>query len=215
VLYPATVTGIEQRGDGVRIRSNVETFEADLAVVAAGVGASEIARMAGLDIDPLRPATPGIIVTTEPMQAIIGAVAYTSDTHFHQRTDGRVVLGEKAGPPGTDAHQAFLAGRPNAYPTAELAEEHAARVIGVARRYLPKIADAKIERVGIGWRPLPLDGLPVVGHPLRMPGLYLAAMHSGVTLAPIIGHLAAMEILDGVRVDLLADFRYERLRPGP
>jgi glycine/D-amino acid oxidase-like deaminating enzyme len=37
-------------------------------------------------------------------------------------------------------------------------------------------------------------------------------MHSGVTLAPIIGHLAAMEILDGVRVDALADFRLERLQ---
>jgi glycine/D-amino acid oxidase-like deaminating enzyme len=35
-------------------------------------------------------------------------------------------------------------------------------------------------------------------------------MHSGATLAPIIGHLAAMEILDSVRVDLLSDFRYER-----
>jgi len=215
VLYPATVTGIEQRGNGLRIRSNVETFEADLAVVAAGVGASEIARMAGLDIDPLRPATPGIIVTTEPMPAIIGAVAYTSDTHFHQRADGRMVLGEKAGPPGTEAHRALLDGRPNVYPTSDLAKAHAARVIGTARRYLPKIADAKVESAGIGWRPLPLDGLPVIGHPLSTPGLYLAAMHSGVTLAPIVGHLAAMEILDGVRVELLADFRYERLRPGP
>lgn len=210
VLHPATVTGIQQRGNGVRVVSNVETFDADLAVVAAGVGASEITRLAGLDIDPLRPATPGIIVTTEPMPPLVNAVAYTSDTHFHQRTDGRVVLGEKTGPPASDEHSAFLRDYPNAYPTSELAAEHAARVIGTARRYLPKIADAKIERVGIGWRPLPRDGLPVIGHPLRMPGLYLAAMHSGVTLAPIVGHLAAMEILDGVRVDLLADFRYER-----
>ncbi len=95
-------------------------------------------------------------------------------------------------------------------PTTELANEHAARVIDAARRYISKISDAKTERVGVGWRPLPLDGLPVVGHPLSVPGIYLAAMHSGVTLAPIVGHLAAMEILDGVRVDLLADFRYEQ-----
>ena len=43
-----------------------------------------------------------------------------------------------------------------------------------------------------------------------MPGIYLASMHSGVTLAPIVGHLAAMEILDNARVDLLSDFRVER-----
>jgi glycine/D-amino acid oxidase-like deaminating enzyme len=138
-------------------------------------------------------------------------VAYTTDTHFHQRTDGRIVLGEKAGPPGTPEHRAFLQRRPNSYPTAELAAEHADRVIGVARRYLPQIVDASVESVGVGWRPIPLDGLPVVGHPLSVPGIYLAAMHSGVTLAPIIGQLAAMEILDGIRAELLDDFRYERL----
>ena len=210
VFHPATVTDITRQQNGVRVVSNVGAFEADLVVVAAGVGASEIARMIGLDIDPLRPATPGVIVTTEPIEPLLNTVAYTSDTHFHQMSDGRVIIGEKAGPPQTDQHQAFLNGRPNSYPTTQLAQEHAARVIDVARRYVPQIADAKIERVGVGWRPLPRDGLPVVGHPKGAPGIYLAAMHSGVTLAPIIGHLAAMEILDGVRVDLLADFRYER-----
>jgi len=144
------------------------------------------------------------------MEPLLNTVAYTSDAHFHQRSDGRVVIGEKAGAPQTDQHQAFLTDRPNAYPTTELANEHAARVIDLARRYVPQIADAKVERVGVGWRPLPRDGLPIVGHLKAAPGIYLAAMHSGVTLAPIIGHLAAMEILDGVRVDLLSDFRYDR-----
>ena len=144
------------------------------------------------------------------MEPLLNTVVYTSDTHFHQRSDGRIVIGEKAGPPQTDQHQALLNERPNAYPTKEMANEHAARIIDVAQRYIPQIADAKVERVGVGWRPLPRDGLPIVGHPEAAPGIYLAAMHSGVTLAPIIGQLAAMEILDGVRVDLLADFRYER-----
>jgi glycine/D-amino acid oxidase-like deaminating enzyme len=204
------VTEITQRRNAVRVVSNVGAFEADLAVVAAGVGASEIARMIGLGVNPLRPATPGIIVTTEPMEPLLKTVAYTSDTHFHQRSDGRVIIGEKAGAPQTDQHQAFLTERPNSFPTPELANEHAARIIDVAAQYVPQLADAKVERVGVGWRPLPRDGLPVVGHLKAAPGIYLAAMHSGVTLAPIIGHLAAMEILDGVRVDLLSDFRYER-----
>jgi len=89
--------------------------------------------------------------------------------------------------------------------------QHATRVIATASRYLPQLAQAEVESVGVGWRPLPLDGLPIVGHVPDMPRIYLASMHSGVTLAPIIGHLAALEILDGVRVDLLADFRLERL----
>ncbi|MGH6919428.1 MAG: NAD(P)/FAD-dependent oxidoreductase, partial [Geminicoccaceae bacterium] len=42
----------------------------------------------------------------------------------------------------------------------------------------------------------------------------LATMHSGVTLAPAVGRFAAMEILDGARVDLLAPYRPERFLRG-
>ena len=211
VLYPATVTGFDFRRDGVFLQTSAGRFSADLAVIAAGVGSADLARRAGLGSALLRPATPGIIVTTEPMPAMLNTISYTSDTHFLQRADGRVVIGEKAGPPDTDQHRALLAGLPNAYPDETLAAEHATRVIGTASRYVRELADAVPGRVGVGWRPLPVDGLPIVGHPLSVPGLYLAVMHSGVTLAPLVGHLAAMEILDGVRVDGLADFRYERL----
>ena len=35
-------------------------------------------------------------------------------------------------------------------------------------------------------------------------------MHSGVTLGPLVGRLAAGEILDGVHADALAPYRLER-----
>lgn len=209
-VFPATVTGIQKRQTKMFVETDVEDFEVDQVVVAAGIGANKFAAMIGLGTDLIKPPTPGIIVTTRPMPPLINSVAYTTDTHFHQLNDGRVILGEKAGAPVTDQHLALVTERPNAYPSAELAMPHATRVIDVAKRYIPTIADAEIESIGIGWRPLPLDGLPIVGRPKRMPGIYLASMHSGVTLAPIVGHLAAMEILDGVTVDLLSDFRVER-----
>ena len=37
--------------------------------------------------------------------------------------------------------------------------------------------------------------------------VYFAVTHSGVTLAPVIGEFATIEILDGVSVDLLEPFR--------
>ena len=37
-------------------------------------------------------------------------------------------------------------------------------------------------------------------------------MHSGITLGPLVGRLAAMEILDAVQVDPLAPFRLERFK---
>ncbi len=78
------------------------------------------------------------------MGPIINAVAYTAGVHFHQRNDGSVVLGEKAVAPQTDEHRAYLTGRPNSYPTTELANEHAARILDIAQRYVPYFAEAKV-----------------------------------------------------------------------
>ena len=210
LIAPAQVSGIDQGGKRVMVQTNAGEFSADLVVAAAGADANDIARMIGLATDLVVPATPGVIVTTRPMEPLLNTICYTTDSHFHQLPDGRVVIGEKAGPPQTEEHAALLSGRPNAYPNAELAMQHAKRVIETASRYVGQLASAEVERVGVGWRPLPLDGLPTIGHVPSAPRVYLASMHSGVTLAPIVGHLAAMEILDGARVELLDDFRVER-----
>jgi glycine/D-amino acid oxidase-like deaminating enzyme len=66
--------------------------------------------------------------------------------------------------------------------------------------------------VTLGFRPLPTDGFPVIGFPAARRDVYLTVMHSGVTLSPLVGRLAAAEILDGVDVNLLAPYRLERLK---
>jgi glycine/D-amino acid oxidase-like deaminating enzyme len=57
-------------------------------------------------------------------------------------------------------------------------------------------------------RPFPKDGLPVTGY--SKPGLYSIVTHSGVTLAPILGALAAAEIVDGTDLDILRPYRRTR-----
>src|SRR5437773_10214353 len=76
---------------------------------------------------------------------------------------------------------------------------------------LPHLSQAPIEKVTLGFRPLPKDSHPIVGFPDGRRDIYISVMHSGITLGPLIGLLAAMEILDGVRVDPLAPYRLERL----
>jgi glycine/D-amino acid oxidase-like deaminating enzyme len=61
--------------------------------------------------------------------------------------------------------------------------------------------------VRIGWRPLPVDGHPVLGASPARPDVYLAIMHSGVTLAPIVGQLAAEELMGNVSIERLQEFR--------
>ena len=51
--------------------------------------------------------------------------------------------------------------------------------------------------------------------PEGAPDVYLSVMHSGVTLCPVVGRLASLEILDRVDVDLLKHYRYERFGADP
>ena len=63
-----------------------------------------------------------------------------------------------------------------------------------------------------GRRPIPRDGLPLVGRADKVAGLYVAVTHSGITLAPLIGRLVAEEILSDRRDALLAPFGLARTR---
>ena len=47
----------------------------------------------------------------------------------------------------------------------------------------------------------------MLGFTKEVPNLYLAVTHSGVTLAPIVGEMASIEILNDVDVQLLKPFR--------
>jgi hypothetical protein len=44
--------------------------------------------------------------------------------------------------------------------------------------------------------------------------LYIAATHSGVTLAPVIGQFVSLEVLDRISVDVLQPYRPARFARG-
>lgn len=213
-VVPARVTAIEPvrtgaGGDGVVVVTDSGRFEADTVVVAAGVGATAIAAMAGLSL--LQKNTPGIIAITEPLPRVLNTVLYGPVVHMHQRDDGCVVLGEKAGPADLEVHRLALPSLPNEFPASDIGARHGARILAAATQQVPALARAKVREIGIGWRPMPADGLPLIGRFDSAPALYFAVMHSGMTLAPLVGRLVATELLDGVELDALAAFRSGRL----
>jgi len=67
----------------------------------------------------------------------------------------------------------------------------------------------------VGVRPMPVDGTPIVGPLPGVRGVYLAVMHSGVTLAPVVGHLVGEEILTGRQAVQLAGCRPARFTREP
>lgn len=61
-------------------------------------------------------------------------------------------------------------------------------------------------------RPMPADGEPIIGEVSGVPGLYLAVMHSAVTLAPAVGRVVARELVDGTVDPALAGCRLDRFQ---
>jgi len=202
------VTGVVERDGVSTLATSQGDIEADFVVLATGADPDATQALAGATI-PQR-TTPGVIVITKPFAPVLNRILVAPGVHIHQRLDGRIVLGEQDGAPDTEAHAARLADRPTQFPSPEFAAQHAARIMAVAEQYLPGISAAEVEDVHIGWRPLPTDGHPVMGFAPANPGTYIAIAHSGVTLAPILGRLAAQEILEGITLDMLSPYRPDR-----
>jgi glycine/D-amino acid oxidase-like deaminating enzyme len=209
IVHPCELTGVEMSaGKLKRVLTNRGDIPADRLVLATGAAADAGRRFADWDV-PLRDA-PGATAVTTPMPRLVQRVLWMPGVHVHQRDDGRIVLGEEAGPPPNEAHALRLQARPEDFPAREIALEHAERMRAAAQRYLPGFAGAQFEGARICWRPMPLDGYPVLGASPARPDVYLAIMHSGVTLAPSVGELVAGEILGGRLAGALGDFRPDR-----
>ena len=193
VRFPCQVTGIELVGRRVRsIETTDGSLEAGIFVLACGVDSPILARMAGLDV-PLKH-SPGVLLHTAPAPRLIDRVVLAPGTHFKQALDGRIVAGGQ-----------IVAGAGTAVTEASVEQaEEIRRLIG---QFLPQTQDVPIERVTLGYRVMPQDEYPILGFAKACPNLYIAATHSGVTLAPLIGQFATLEILDGVHVKTLEPYR--------
>ena len=150
---------------------------------------------------------PGLLVDTPdtgPFR-LVRHVLYSGDNAFHLRP----------GPSG-----GLRIGSEDADPESEAPGDAAARAVALlvrARALLPGLGGgapvedlARESTVRIGVRPVPVDDRAIVGPVADAPGLYVVATHSGVTLGPWIGRLAAEEITSGTMPDQLAPFRFDR-----
>ena len=150
---------------------------------------------------------PGLLVDTAdtgPFR-LVRHVLYTGDNAFHIRP----------GPSG-----GLRIGSEDADPESEAPDDTAARAAALlarARALLPGLGGgapvetlARESTVRIGVRPVPADDRTIVGPVTGVPGLYVIATHSGVTLGPYLGRLAAEELTTGRMPGQLAPFRFDR-----
>jgi len=215
VLYPVTYENVKVKNRKiVAVRTSIGEIEADRVVFACGVDTDEL-----LNIDVLKKSEPEIILRTQPMKKVIDRVIVMPSFHIHQENDGTVIIGATntmegaavgALPGAPISHLERLASMPESFPDEALEKQHSERILAIAQQFVPELKTVELEEVVIGWIPSTHNGGPVVGHFKNIPGAYLATTNSGVTLAPIIGELVAMELLDETETNLLADFRPDR-----
>lgn len=173
----------------------------DTLVIAAGAETDEVARYAGVSV-PIKKSSFGAVIVTEPMDQIFKTAAFVqtpndlkSRASLRQLPDGRVMIhGFASGVDGSLGRD----------------EAEVAEAVKTAARFVPPLGDAVIAEVRRGPRPIPLDGQPIIGFVPTVSNAYLTMMHNAITLAPAVSELAAIEILDGVDVDLLAPYRVAR-----
>jgi len=87
---------------------------------------------------------------------------------------------------------------------------HTERIINTAKNFTTGLEDIVIEKVSIGWRPLPKDRIPIIGRFKKTKGVYVSMMHSGISLAAIVSKLVSEEILENKNIPILDDFRPSR-----
>jgi glycine/D-amino acid oxidase-like deaminating enzyme len=166
-------------------------------VIAAGRWTDRVAALAGARV-PLAPTT-GLLAVTSPVARRVERVVHAPGMNFRPDPGGGLVV--QSGP--TDATvTADTAPSPDLPGCAELLRR--------VQRFVPATAEARVVEARIGTRPMPADGLSIVGPVAERPGLYLAVTHSGVTLAPLFGEVIARELAKGESDERLAAFRPAR-----
>jgi glycine/D-amino acid oxidase-like deaminating enzyme len=172
---------------------------ADVVVAAAGIGAAS-PMLGGLPLlhRPGRIAFANAFEGSTPLTRIL--VDTVNQSHVLQREDGTLVVGgghlEVGG--ASSSEQGSNASLPDGKMLLEKARLLAPESLRLAE--LIHTVEAA--------RPMPQDGLPVVG--FVDDGLFAVVTHSGVTLAPFLAPLVAAELVHDVDLELFDDFRPNR-----
>lgn len=213
ILEDCAVTGFKKDTTG-RV-TTVETVQGSigthLLILAAGVQTPAlVSKVTGAPTDsrgfPLQRRA-GLLIETPPGSAP-GLVQRVLDTpgegrlSFRPTPEGGLLL-------IADGADATLIGETSD----DIPKNAPLALLERAARFLPALPVAALKEkltARVGVRPIPKDGLPIAGPLSGLPGVYVAVMHYGITLGPLIAQLLTEEIVTGQDSALLAPYRLDR-----
>lgn len=174
------------------VETNLGAIDADVVVLAAGTGISALTKLLGVSL-PIE-ASPAIFIRYSAPPGIVRTLISNPAMEVREGVEGTWLAAED-----------YLGDAPENQPAV------------IARRTAQAIADAlegvtfiEPQLACVGLRPIPADGIPIIGDLPGISRVYVCAMHPGVTLAAIVGRLASEEIMDDRACPVLAPCRPER-----
>jgi D-hydroxyproline dehydrogenase subunit beta len=210
------VTGVLRDGAKVTgVRTSKGTVSSAHVVNAAGPWAGELAAMADVRV-PVLPRR-GFILVTQPMPPTVRRKVYageyvastqSSDEGLQTSTviegtrSGTILIGSSRERVGFDRTVSLAALR---------------EIAASALALFPGLAQAKVIRSYLGFRPYCPDHLPVIGHDVRAPGLWHAGGHEGAGIGLSVGSARLLaQSMAGKTTDLdLTPFSPDRFGEAP
>ncbi|MCL1699421.1 FAD-dependent oxidoreductase [Lysinibacillus sp. Bpr_S20] len=196
ILFDTKVTGIKtEDAKVVGIHTSKGFIESDVVVLATGTALPELCKPLSIDV-PVE-SSPSIIIRMKSPKKLIHTLISNSRFEARQLSDTTLIAAEDYlddhGENGPEA-----VGR---------------RAFDTLCHDLKEGEHLELESIKVGMRPMPKDGYPIVGFHDQVKGLYLAVMHSAITLSPIISRLVAKEIVDNMQLKDLESCRISRFYP--
>ena len=183
VTQNATVTGVE---------TTIGIIDADIVVLAAGTGTKKLTEM--LEVSLPIEASPAIFIRYKSQPNLVHTLISSPEMEVRQSSDGALIAAE-------DYLDDTMENQPAAI---------ALRTAKTIQNELHGAVSIDSERACVGLRPMPADGIPVIGYLPEVAGVYVCAMHPGITLAAVVGRLASEEIIDDKASSALCPCRPDR-----
>ncbi len=176
------------------LQTDLGPMPATRVILATGTGTPALLQPLGYVLPMLQ--RPGLMIRTNALPPVCPLVLATPDQEVRQDPQGHLIAPASAG------HQSDHAETLGAFPVVVNATLQRLRALFPGH-------DIHFAHQAMALRPVPGDGLPVAGQgPVE--GLWLAVMHSGATLAPVVAECLAAEITGGPDSPILSEFRPAR-----
>lgn len=209
-----TAIDLDESGHAQSVRlEDGSVMEADVIVAAAGIelasdkfGSVPMLKQPGAIAFAHRNVQPDLgRRDTDSLHRIL--VDTLNKSHVLQRRDGQLVVG--GGHLQVGGIQSVANSKRLQNTDYGTATEAGAELMKAACRVAPAaLVGAKLAYTKEADRPIPEDGYPAIG--FDRSGCYTVVTHSGITLGPLLGELVGGEISQGIRYDLLENFRPTR-----